>query len=146
MATKVQKAIVLYYADWCRHCEKFKPIWNKIKEQYKNNKGIKFLEYEATKHPDIMTQKQISGFPTIRAEVLVKYKNGKEVVDYDDFNMERTVENMDNFVQQLSAFSMSQQGQIGGGRSGVKLHRNMLRMKIRMLTRMYQNEDDYDDE
>jgi len=40
--------VVLFYADWCGHCTKFKPIWNKIKQ---SNKQYKFREIE---HTDFM--------------------------------------------------------------------------------------------
>ena len=34
--------IIDFYADWCGHCQQFKPIWNELKEQ---NMNLNFIEY-----------------------------------------------------------------------------------------------------
>jgi len=64
--------ITLYYADWCPHCVSFKPVWNNIKAHCDANK-IKHEEYEDSKNSEIMKEKNIGGFPTIKI-----VKDGKE--------------------------------------------------------------------
>jgi thiol-disulfide isomerase/thioredoxin len=139
----VKKSMVLYYADWCGHCREFKPVWNKAKEMFSNS-DVEFIEYEATKHPEVMTKNQIGGFPTIRAQVTAKI-NGKEMTDYNEYTSDRSFESFSNFVQQLQMFTLTPVAspQVGGGRGskgsksrGPKLHREMLRLKLRFIKRM----------
>ena len=33
-------SITLFHADWCGHCQQFKPVWNEIK-QWCSSHGIK---------------------------------------------------------------------------------------------------------
>ena len=41
----MSKEITLYYANWCGHCKRFKPVWNSIKPILKAN-NVKVSEYE----------------------------------------------------------------------------------------------------
>jgi len=91
--------VTLYYADWCGHCQRFKPEWNKFKS---SSKGIICEEYEDSqlqrmKNP-LINGKPIQGFPTIKIEV-----NNREY-EYDG---ERDAKSLKRFVDKLS-------GQQGG--------------------------------
>ena len=36
--------IIYYYTDWCPHCKKFTPIYQEVKNQFKDTEGLYFLE------------------------------------------------------------------------------------------------------
>jgi thiol-disulfide isomerase/thioredoxin len=80
-----ENKLVLYYANWCGHCENFKPLWKELK-----NKGIhnvSLLEYEDT---DIKTMSaNITSYPT-----LILYVKDTPF----KFEGHRTTDNILNFV------------------------------------------------
>ena len=42
-----EKALVLFHADWCGHCKKFMPEWDKIsKEINSSDNGVKLMKVE----------------------------------------------------------------------------------------------------
>lgn len=59
--------VILYYADWCGHCQNFKPEWNKFKQLASEN-GIKAVEYEANRDAKKIAEENIEGYPTIMIE------------------------------------------------------------------------------
>ena len=75
--------VELYYADWCPHCINFKPIWHKFKKAVDGK--IKCREYEESENKELIQQKKINGFPTIRIIIdgeIEEYTGGR---DYDTF-------------------------------------------------------------
>jgi thiol-disulfide isomerase/thioredoxin len=71
------KKLVLFYADWCGHCNKIKPIWEEAanhvnKNKNNENKMIKVNCGEGSnKDQEIMKKYKIDGYPTI-----IKFING----------------------------------------------------------------------
>ncbi len=60
--------IVLYYADWCGHCVRFKPEWNQFKKRLmasKEHKGCEVAEVEQS-HLSHVPVANVQGFPTIK--------------------------------------------------------------------------------
>lgn len=65
--------IKLYYANWCGHCVKFKPVWNKLKtllskvKKDKNGNDVSFTtyEFEESENPSKMDEANVTSFPTI---------------------------------------------------------------------------------
>lgn len=70
-----EKTLVLFYADWCGHCKKMKPVWDETAEKVnkektrmvKVNVGDKTDEQEA-----LIAKYKIDGFPTVMV-----FQNGK---------------------------------------------------------------------
>ena len=60
MTTKV----TLYYADWCHHCNKFKPEWDLLKQTFEKY-GVEHAEFEDKQNPTEIKAAEIEGFPTI---------------------------------------------------------------------------------
>lgn len=56
------KQVVLVYADWCPHCRKMKPMFQKLMKEYPG-------KYDMKHGPDFgnawLTQKQIKAYPAI---------------------------------------------------------------------------------
>ncbi len=66
--------LVLFYADWCGHCKKIKPVWEKAAKNVnaKENRMIKVNCGEGSdKDQEIMKKYKIDGYPTI-----IKFVNG----------------------------------------------------------------------
>ena len=79
------KWLVLYHADWCGHCQRFKPVWDGLKESLKTNMAEIEVSYQD--HADFST---VQGFPTI-----VLIENGSRTLYQGD----RNPESIQTFVQ-----------------------------------------------
>jgi len=69
--------IIFVYADWCGHCNAFKPEWSKF-EEWANENGVKSKKVEGDKEQALCEKHQIQGFPTI----LKLNSNGDKVSEY----------------------------------------------------------------
>ena len=103
--------LYLMHASWCPHSKKILPVWEELKNKYKNNKvnsyDIRFREYEESQHAHEMEEfqnKYLDGiavgsegnsgaqFPTI---YLIKEN---EIVE---FKAKITKENLNEFIQSI---------------------------------------------
>lgn len=66
--------LVEFYAPWCGHCQKLKPIWESVATELKDK--VKVGALDATVHQSQANKYEIKGFPTIKVFI-----NG-EVEDY----------------------------------------------------------------
>lgn len=87
---KTNFTIKLYYADWCPHCVEFKPIWNKLKINYKNK--INFIDVNCTDNQPNLPF--ISGYPTIAL-----FKLDKHIENYEN---DRTYESFKQYLDKLN--------------------------------------------
>lgn len=88
--------IVLYYANWCGHCNTMKPEWQEVVNRMKthnnntNNSIINIADIESS-HIDHLTDKPtIAGFPTIKM-----YNSGNEIANFED---ERVADKIHQFA------------------------------------------------
>ena len=92
--------LIFFYADWCPHCKKARPIWDQIKEKYNdkiaNGYTLSFKEINATEESpdmkDTLNEYEVEGYPTIK---LVK---DNQVIDYDAKVERETLEKFINTV------------------------------------------------
>ena len=104
--------MVLYYADWCGHCNTMKPEWKKVvnKMSIRNNSSssmnkINLAEVESNHIGDLINKPQVDGFPTIKM-----YNNGSEVAKFED---ERIADKIEKFALSNSRkSSMSTSNQV----------------------------------
>jgi protein disulfide-isomerase A1 len=90
-----EKTLVLFYADWCGHCKKLEPDWDKTADtvngrMLKRNVGAKEGDCSAKVHAEneeLMQKYNIKGFPTIMI-----FQNGKAT----PYNGPRTVDDLLN--------------------------------------------------
>ena len=81
---KDDKQLVLFYADWCGHCNKMKPEWDEASNELGNNKMMKINVGDGTEEQKkTMNTYGIKGFPTI-----LMFENGesKGPFEYRDKN------------------------------------------------------------
>lgn len=64
-----------FSAVWCGPCRALAPVMQEIKESYKSNSNVEFIEYDVDNEVDEVTKYGVTSVPTIIIE-----KNG-EVVD-----------------------------------------------------------------
>ena len=70
---------IAYLADWCGHCQHFKPEWEKIKSHLKANPdGSGHVVTVSDKHMQKLPSKQPSGFPTLSL-----FRGKDHLKDYD---------------------------------------------------------------
>ena len=81
--------IILYYADWCGHCQNLKPTWNEYVERNVNNKALNIAEIPDTSFGKLASQPMTNGFPSIKM-----FNNQKEV---DIFSGDRSVPKFERF-------------------------------------------------
>ena len=93
-STDNQPVFAMYYAEWCGHCKRAKPEFNKLMKDYKGNVKLLLIDAEAKEHADLVKEQKISGFPTIRM-----YPKGLSQ-NYNDYSGERTYT---NFVEYLGS-------------------------------------------
>ena len=73
--TKSGTQLVLFYADWCGHCKKIKPVWDEAATELADTdkKMLKINCGNGTeKEKEIMKKYNIDGYPTI-----ILFKDGK---------------------------------------------------------------------
>lgn len=85
--------MALFWWKSCGPCQNFKPTWNQLREKYEGK--ISFIEYEKDEHPDLMSNYQITGFPT----VMLLLPNGSA----QKYGGERSLEKLSAFVDGLLA-------------------------------------------
>ena len=78
--------LILFYADWCGHCQQFKPIWKEIKEK---NLNINYIEYNDEINANKINEFGVQGFPTI---IL---KKGDNLIRFEE---ERTSNKLIEFI------------------------------------------------
>jgi thiol-disulfide isomerase/thioredoxin len=84
--------VVLYYADWCPHCQTMKPEWQRFADKYKTNPDINVAELES-QFLDMLSpihKSNVQGFPTI-----VSLAQGQKQSDYSGA---RTSKDIDLFA------------------------------------------------
>ncbi|KAG8695053.1 protein disulfide-isomerase precursor [Ceratobasidium sp. 394] len=83
-----------FYAPWCGHCKRLKPVWENLAELYQGQKDkLTVLKMDATAN-DLPASApfKISGFPTLK----FKPAGSKEFIDYEG---DRSLESLIEFVQ-----------------------------------------------
>jgi len=87
-------SLVMYYADWCGHCQRTKPEFAKLgSTKTIGGKSVKVLAVNADENPELVNGKEIRGYPTIHLYDSL----GKLVQEYSG---QRTVQAFEQFLNQ----------------------------------------------
>lgn len=83
----------LFYADWCGHCKRFKPVFDgELKDLVSNSKiPVQLEAIDCDKNPQMASKYKVSGFPTLILEV-----NNKPI----EYQGQRKSENIINFIKE----------------------------------------------
>ena len=79
------KKLVLFYADWCKHCKNFKPTWESVSSSVNSENDKKMISINvgnnSPESKTIMEEYNVQGFPTV---VLIDQSNNKKSIEpYD---------------------------------------------------------------
>jgi thiol-disulfide isomerase/thioredoxin len=91
----VSAKLRLFYADWCGHCRKFKPIFDGDLKKLINDSNIP-VELEAIdcdKYPEEASKNDISGFPTLILQI-----NDKSIKYQDQRSAEKIMQFIKNHI------------------------------------------------
>lgn len=93
---------ILYYANWCGHCQRFKPEWERFTEKVNNefagNVTVKSIEdSEISGGLPVVDGHQIRGYPTVVFDV--KSDNNSKQFEY---NGKRNADALMEFTKSLS--------------------------------------------
>lgn len=81
--------ILFFHANWCGHCQAFKPEWSKF-EKWAGENGQKVEAVEGDSNPELCQKYNIEGYPTI-----LKVDSNGEVVD--EYQGPRTSDGLKQF-------------------------------------------------
>lgn len=91
--------MVLYYAEWCGHCQSMKPEWDKVVQKLKESGNVNVADVKSDVIAKLSHKPEIEGFPTIKM-----YNNGKSVAKFQD---ERSAEKLEKFAMDNARTSAS---------------------------------------
>lgn len=91
--------VIFFHADWCGHCQDFKPEWRKFKQAVKENTNyegkVMLKEYNSDKDKEVFAKYNVKAFPHIILETtdghIREFKGGRnkaELVAFLNDNME----------------------------------------------------------
>ena len=66
--------ISMFHADWCGHCRRFLPVFDKASRFKEINSKWKFLKIPCSKYGSLCDSFNVNGYPTIKI-----FKNSKEI-------------------------------------------------------------------
>jgi thiol-disulfide isomerase/thioredoxin len=65
-----QPTFVFFYAPWCHHCKRFKPVYEEVAQ----SAPLRCAMIDCEEYPIMIDQYDLSRFPT-----MIAFKNGKKI-------------------------------------------------------------------
>jgi len=96
---KNQYAFVMFYADWCGHCNRMKPAFAKLYSDYQNNPSQYNAAIYRVNHPDNgenFHSLNVKGYPTL---YLI---SNEEYLETKKYEGDRTFASMKKFIQDFA--------------------------------------------
>ena len=56
--------ITIFTAEWCPHCKRLSPVFQKIADKYKDDQRITFSAIDCANEEDLCSKTDISSYPT----------------------------------------------------------------------------------
>jgi len=90
--------LVMFYAPWCGHCKKLKPIWSKVAKYLKSVESVEIAKINMDDN-ELASEHAVQGFPTLRF-----YPSGEDAKAIE-FEGGRTFKDIVKFVKKNAAKS-----------------------------------------
>tara|TARA_B100000902_G_scaffold399984_1_gene474244 strand:+ start:5295 stop:5588 length:294 start_codon:yes stop_codon:yes gene_type:complete len=77
--------LLLFHANWCGHCKKMLPDWNKVKQEFPDR--CKDVEFSNITDED-KDKYKLKGYPSIfivKGDKIEEWKEGREYNDFKSF-------------------------------------------------------------
>lgn len=131
----ITATVYLFKLNGCGHCEALKPIWNNVKDSFKNNKNIEFKEVESA---------EIKNLP----KEINKLLKAETIVGYPDMRLLTSTGKVSKFeggrnLNEISTWVNSTSGGCGtcilGGarRKNKRKTRNTIKRKLQMFSKFF---------
>ena len=84
-------SFVMYFADWCGHCQRTKPEFAKLgATKTIGGRSVKVLAVNADENPELVNGKEIRGYPTIhlydpRGKLVQEYSGQRTAQAFEQF-------------------------------------------------------------
>ena len=93
--------LALFYADWCPHCVKFKPEWDRMtsalnETSTKKGKKVKMMKVNCEENKALASKYGIDGYPTIKVLMM---DGGKESAE--DYSGQRNMSAIKEYLESL---------------------------------------------
>jgi protein disulfide-isomerase-like protein len=87
-------AFVKFFAPWCGHCKRLKPVWDDLADALAEREGVLIVDVDCTAdgNKDLCARYDVQGFPT------VKYFTGSTGAKGGDYKGARTLEALREFA------------------------------------------------
>lgn len=95
---KSKPVFVLFYADWCRYCIRFMPIFEQAAEKYGEDIEFAKVNVEDKKYEKLVQDSKIGGFPTVMI-IDSKYDNKVVIPNSNISNIEDLGKEIERFVR-----------------------------------------------
>ena len=90
--------MALFYADWCPHCQKVKPLWRKLTKKMNNKevngKTVHIIMVHCPDKEEVCKANDISVYPTIKC--ISKNKS-------QEYDGERTLNGLTDFINEFAS-------------------------------------------
>ena len=96
--------IIYYYTDWCPHCKKFTPIYQEVKNQFKDTEGLYFLEINCdsieglyfVENGKYFVEKKYEDFDCITEYPTLNLVKNNKVIELEKYTKEDFIEFINN--------------------------------------------------
>mmetsp|Transcript_52749 Transcript_52749/g.47389 ORF Transcript_52749/g.47389 Transcript_52749/m.47389 type:complete len:251 (+) Transcript_52749:101-853(+) len=96
------RVLVEFYAPWCGHCKKLKPVYDVVATAFQNEANVVVAKVDATEENELGSRYDVKGYPTIKffpkgSDDVVDYKSARSAQAFVEFLNENagTRRNMD---------------------------------------------------
>nr|XP_002131987.1 thioredoxin domain-containing protein 5 [Ciona intestinalis] len=86
-----QKHFIMFYAPWCGHCQRLKPVWENLAEEINGNSeiDISIAKVDCTVETKLCSDEGVMGYPTLKlfhpSRDSLRYKGGRDFESLKSF-------------------------------------------------------------
>ena len=91
-----ERELLIFYADWCGHCQRLKPEIVKLQEDLPKNSSIEMIDCEDPENDEKKADCEKAGFPVQGFPTILLKVNGKITESYEG---DRTKEGLSEFLK-----------------------------------------------